>query len=309
MKRRARPWLMASTLIVIAGVTGGLSQPGEDAPPPTPTEPAPLVDPGVFRERLERRMEELDRQRERMQRAMARLEAGEAPSRVMRELLGPGMAREGGFGRDAGNGRGPGGDAQPVRPFRDRFNGPGPNGGPPGGDFPGAGLPLSGEERERALGIIQERLPSIHERLTRLRELDPVAAERMLDRLTPRLREAFNAMRRDPEQFELRARELESGLAVFDASMALRRLFAAGEMAGERVDAARGALREALGAQHDARLALQQHQIASLEKELARVRAEFDDAGARREQILDERTEAFMEGMKARAGEGGPGPR
>lgn len=158
-------------------------------PPPRPPEERPgenrprMIDQATLRERLERRREIAKRMLQRLDEASARLERGDDPTDIERELepmlrgFGPGGARLGerlGGDRPAGDGPagdrpGPGGPRDGLRaPGRDRPEGPdrggsdgprrpdggpgGPGAGPGGKGGPGPERPLADLAGEFGLG-------------------------------------------------------------------------------------------------------------------------------------------------------------
>lgn len=242
----------------------------------------------AIKSRLERRLAEVQRIEQRMKTALEKLESGAPTGQVLRELGGPG--RLGGFGAEDGLPEGPpGGD--------NRAGGRGE--GMPRGD--GEFRRLTPEERERVAEFLRERLPELNERVATLRSIDEKAADRLLETLAPRLREAFFTYRRDPGSFELLRNEMEAGVGVFDATLALRAIKLDPKADPEKIEEARQRLRAALSAQMDARLALQQRRVESVEQELRDMKARLDDIRSRRELLIDERlaaNESFIAGGK-----------
>lgn len=271
------------------GVTSALisapagAQPDKPAPGPPAETTGGSVDRTAVKLRIERRLAEVQRIEQRMRTALEKLESGAPVGQVLRELGGAG--RLGGFGTEDGNP--PGGE--------NRIGGRGE--GMPRGE--GEFRRLTPEERERVAEFLRERLPELNERLTALRSIDEKAADRLLETLAPRLREAFFTYRRDPGSFELLRTEMEAGISVFDATLALRAIKQSPTPDPGEVDAARTRLRQALSAQMDARLSLQQRRVDMVENELREMKAKLDDVRTRREELIDERVaanESFIRG-------------
>jgi uncharacterized coiled-coil protein SlyX len=235
------------------------------------------MDRDSIRQRLERRIKESERIQERLKAAIEKLDSGAPIGQVIREIGGPG--RLGGFG------------GEENRQGEPRPDGPEGQGNRPRGEE-GGERRLNAEDRQRVADFLKERLPEIDNRIEKLRSIDPQAADKLLDTLAPKLREAFFTLRRDPEAFDLVKREMEAGLASFDASMNLRMALNDTGKDPAKVQAARDALRKALEDHFDARLAVQKRRVGALEKELAEMRSRIDDTTTRREEFITGRLNA-----------------
>jgi hypothetical protein len=244
----------------------------------------------MMRERLQRRLQDVRRLERRLEELLTRLDAGEAPADVLRDLAPLDGMRDGGraSGRDGGREgprRGPRegrpGDAPPgpMRPEgRGERDGNRERPGPPDqlASIPDD-RPLTPEQRERVMAFLRETMPGMAERFQSLSTTDPEAADRMLGRMLPRLREASRLREEDPELFALKGDELRTGVDVVAAIRALRA--AQGSPAGPEADAAlttaRAGLRDAVSRQIDARLRVQEHELAVLLRRVESLQADL----------------------------------
>ena len=247
------------------------------------------MDRDSIRQRLERRIKESERIQERLKAAIEKLDSGAPIGQVIREIGGPG--RLGGFG------------GEENRQGEPRPDGPEGPGNRPRADE-GGERRLNAEDRQRVADFLKERLPEIDARIEKLRSIDPPAADKLLDTLAPKLREAFFTLRRDPEAFDLVKREMEAGLASFDASMSLRMALNDTGKDPAKVQAARDALRKSLEDHFDARLAVQKRRVGALEKELAEMRSRIDDTTTRREEFIDGKMNATEANIAERLKDG-----
>jgi hypothetical protein len=308
-----RAWRLAALLacvgaaVVVAQPEGQpMSQPNGNAgdqmrPPPggpeSPDRPGKddvrmgSMDRDSIRQRLERRIKESERIQERLKAAIEKLDSGAPIGQVIREIGGPG--RLGGFG------------GEEIRQGEPRLGGPEGQGSKPRAEE-GGERRLSAEDRQRVADFLKERLPEVDSRIEKLRSIDPQAADRLLETLAPKLREAYFTLRRDPEAFDLVKREMEAGLASFDASMNLRMTLGEPGKDPAKVQAARDALRKALEDHFDARLAVQKRRVEALEKELSEMRSRIDDTTTRREEFIDGKMKATEANIAERLKDGPP---
>lgn len=266
----ARVWTI-SMLMLVAGLLGGWAQPGGEATPPSdqpePAEASPL------RDRLERARASLEG-------AIARLDAGEPPREVARDVWW--AARE-----DAGP-RGEGRDRIAERRRPDREERP--------------EVRLTQEEFRT---LILRRLPGLSPRIEELDRTAPDQAGALVERLGRRVHEVEAQTEDDPELRALRLRELEAGLEVFEAMRSLRASFDRGETTREEVVEA---LAVKLGAHFDARLAVTRHEVERLRERLARMEGELEAMGDRRASEVDKMTERMLS-TRGRDGIEGPSRR
>ncbi len=269
---------------VLAATT--FAQPGgrrPEPPPEPPREAAP--DPDAIKERLARRLEDLDRQQARLREAIARLDRGDAPEDVLRDLephRGDGRARR------------PGPDDGPGDKFDSRPEGRPDgrmDGRPEGRDGWDPAQPLTPEGRRWVEEFLAGSMPVMAERVARLREADPQGADRLLMRLAPRLRDAARLKDSDPELFDLRLAEIRVGMDVIDAIRALRQA----QERGQGVDQATTMVRESLTRQQDIRDRLTTHEIRVMSARLDEMKADAEKRKAGSNARIDEMVRRLVE--------------
>jgi len=305
--------LAVAGLGVVAGRAVAQDAPAQESPA---GERAPVMNPDQMRQRLERRLHDLEELTERTRKAIVMLEEGATPAEVLRTfegvmrgfeggrtgpggppgerpMPGPGPGpreggREGGPGRPDGMGRGPGmgpmGEGEMgERPMFERHDGP-----------------ATPEERERVLGFLREHVPPMAERIQRLLEAEPEVGVRIFSRLIPQLREAADSRRRDPEGFESRVHEIMAGIDVLDAIRAVRTAQEKGDR--EAGAAAMRALRESVARQFDARVQVQLHEVEMLERRIRAFQEEIEQKRLGRDRMIERMVRQVHEGMRP----GGP---
>lgn len=255
--------------------------------------------PEALKARLERRLAEIQREEARVKEALERLAKGEV---VRPRDLAPEGAAGPGPGPGARRGEGPG--------LRQRG---------PGGRGPEDPAPLPREngarEDEPVLPLLREIMPDAAERIEGMMKAHPELGRRMMQRVAPHLREAMALKDRDPELCGLRTDEIRAGWGVLDAAAGLRDAKNSKEVpdAQAKIDAARARLREALGRQGDARLALEQHEVEALAKRVEELRKRLDERRVGRDKVLDEMLKKIEEARDlpwgAMTGPEGRGPR
>ena len=291
-------WTGTAALVLISATAVSLAQPPGEQSPPRQDQPTPPggdarrgpFSPEALTARLERRLAEIQREEVRVKEAIERLAKG--------EVVHP---------RDLAPGEGPGGRRGEGPVLRQR--------GPGGRGPQGPGAPGEAGNNEPALPLLREILPDAAERIERTMKERPELARRMMQRVAPHLREAMALKDRDPALFKLRTEEIRAGLGVHDAVGALLEAMAAKDApdGAGKVVAARARLREALGQQADARLALEQHEVEALAKRVEELRKRLDERRAGKDKVLDEMLKAYDDGRDlpwgALMGPEGRGPR
>ncbi|MGD9789532.1 MAG: hypothetical protein AB7Q00_05340 [Phycisphaerales bacterium] len=274
MKTRATLALFLSLAAFIAPCV--IAQPGPDAPP---AESRPRRGPGqnpgpeafgdrdAIAARLERRLHEIDRERERLAGAIERLHTGEDPAGVMGEM------NEG-----RGNGR-PGEDKPRSFPPRGSDHPEGPNAG-------SGALPEISPEQ--TLEFIRVEAPQAAVFLDRLKEQSPSLHDRWVSRLTPRVREFMTLKATDAELYEVKRREWKAGWSVFAAAREVREAVTAESPDENAKVSAVMKLRSALAEHMDARLEGQRREIRDLENRITQLRDRMERAEQERPARIDE---------------------
>jgi hypothetical protein len=279
--------LAAMAGLACIGAFPALAQP-QDAPPPAepPREaPLPADGPGI-EERLQRRLDELSAERERLLAAMELARKGADREEVMRALRPPGA--EGDAPRQERDGR-------PWDRRPDRMDGDRPGREGPGRDRDGERPSFRDpEHRERVMAYLREHLPEVADRLDEMNESNPQLAERITSRLGPRVGEIMDLQEREPELASLKLEELRNGLAIIEA---IRQCREAGD-SPEQLAPARATLSARIADQFDIRARLNANEIERLRRRLDRLQADLDSQLSEREQTIQQRTDDFLSGRE-----------
>lgn len=301
MKSAARGGWLAACAMMFAS-SAAVAQPDPEAPPAA-DQPEGRGDPAA---QVDRELAMLKARQAKLEEARRRIGAGERPRDVLRELE---LLRRG-EREDAGPPEGLSG----RRPFGPRGEGPRGEGSREGG-FPGEGrrgpeFLDKPDSREAIEAFLQEHAPEVAKRMREARESTPELADRMWGRVAPRVRDAMNAGKRDPELVEPRMRELTAGMHVLDALVGFRQAQRVeGDAKAAAVEAARAKLRTAMGEVFDARLMGQEAEVQILSRRLDQMRSGIDKAKTDRERKLDSLLKEIDQGREPDLEMGGRGPR
>ncbi|MEM7755229.1 MAG: hypothetical protein AAF297_06295 [Planctomycetota bacterium] len=146
-----------------------------------------------------------------------------------------------------------------------------------------------------------EHLPDVAEWLTRLGESDGPFAGRMAGRVRGRVAELVRVEAEDPALAVLQAGELRAEIGVMRATR---------EMLGtEDSDAARAAVRAALGRQFDAHLELRRYEILRTAERIKTLELEIAERESARESFLDTKLEQIESRVASGRLRGGGRPR
>lgn len=246
-----------------------------------------------LRQMLEQRLARLREQEARIQGALDRLNSGERPDvepwMLEPEARGPIGGGPGGDepglggpqvgGEPGGPGTRPG--ARAVRPGGPAVGGQGGEGRPP--------LP-----RERLMDFLRENNPRMHQRLERLRQHNPEAADQALHDRQERFRELMQERAEHPEAFAVRQEAFAARERVHAAARAL--------VMNPEDRAAMAEVRDAVEQAFDVQLKVHEMTLSRLSAELEAARERLEEQQANREQAIDSRVEEVIE----RAAQGGP---
>lgn len=276
--------LLAVSVMLSAGALSATAhgQPREDPGPesrrpmrdhPNERQGPPSDGPGL-KVLLHRRLDELERQSHRAREAIERLDKGEDPATIAREIWRGGRllpADDGG------------------RPTQERGN-----------------ESMGPEQREEMLALIREHMPLLHRRMEDVQRREPVLAGRLLRVLGPRIREAMTVRKSDPELFKLKLTEIQSGGMVIEAVRAYRATLrnADNPSAADRLAEATSDLKAALQAQFDAKVAVQAREIDRLALRLEGMKKDLTEKRARREAEIEETFDQVRQ--EPRQGKGPP---
>jgi uncharacterized coiled-coil protein SlyX len=237
------------------------------------------TDPAQAKKFLERRIEETTKREEHFKALLARLEKGEKPADVGKDLEGSGR----GGAHDATRRTGEPGQRT---------------------DHQGARARIQPEDREHALAFLRENSPMLGTRFDNLVKSDPEAADRILGHMMGRIREAEKLKDSNQPLFGLKIREMEGGAAVVDALRVYRDAKNATPQDPARLGQATEQLRTALARQLDVRLSLQENEIDSLTKRLADLKADLDKKRTGKEEAINSMVQKVKDGKDLREGDG-----
>lgn len=245
-----------------------------------------MLDREAFRARLLRRLEDMRATLARLEAAVEKLDAGVPLPDVMSDLAdGPPLPRP--------EVPGPGPRRAGARAAEAE-----PEHRPPG--------PAPHEPTVRAARVrefVRRHLPALLEEFSRP-DGEPVS-ERLVAWLAPQIADLESARQRDDELFKARLDEIRASVEV---GRRLRELRRAAERPGATPESLREygeKIREALGAQFDARMRAQRREIELLLQRVERLKADTDRQQTQRERLLDERL-AEIEAMTRRRRDDAP---
>jgi hypothetical protein len=237
------------------------------------------ADPAQAKKFIERRLEETTKREEHLKALLARLEKGEKPAEVGKDLEGSGRGGMRDNARRSGEQPGQRGDHQ----------------GPRGRIQP--------EEREQALAFLRENSPMLGARFDSLVKTDAEAADRILGHMMGRIREAEKLKDTNAALFALKIREMEGGAAVVDALRAYRDAKNATPQDPARLNQATEQLRTALARQLDVRLSLQENEIDALTKRLTDLKTDLDKKRTGKEEAISAMVQKVKDGKDLREGD------
>lgn len=276
-----------AALVISAGLA--LAVRTDDPPPPKPPaeQDAPMFDRDAFTARMQRRIDEMEREIARLKDAKQRVEKGEAPPRIERPWS------------DAKKS-----DSAPRERFREMMERRRGDDRPPAPGSSKNDKNASTQDRtdyESVRPRLLESAPGIAELMDRLREHNREVADRVWLRMTPHIKEAAALKERDPEGFRLKADEVRSSLAVILSIGMVRE--AKENHDDSALSARRTELREAISKQVDAKIAVQRHEIEALDQRLERLRKSVDTQVQDREKTIDDRATKLEESPDGLMGE------
>ena len=307
--------LAALTVVVMAsaGLTQPEAAPATSNPAVAPPEGRSVVadTPAAFKERLLRRIEFSQSIQKRLQEALDKLNAGGDPTEVRRMLevqLGrgvlDGVRTEGGRARTKG-------DPQAVSglPGGPR-DGPAPDAS--GGPIEGGGRhgpALTSEEADRIRSVLARTRPALLAAIDHAKAPSPGQPDRTFSAMSGRLRGLDELEKANPALFELRLDEAENGLAIMRETKALFEARKGGDAGA--LERERAVMRELLVRQFDLRTRSQALQIDQLDKKVALMKSELNQAANRKDGTVERRLKEMLEWSeqgKSRRGKPEPKP-
>lgn len=164
------------------------------------------------------------------------------------------------------------------RPPGEEPRGPGFRGHRPDDD---RGRPVFGPDPERidrVMEFLKTEYPRLYDRLSDLRDDDPRAFHRQLNRMLPRLPELMHILDRNPKLGKLMIEEHQLEMDIRETTARYHR-------AGD--DATKQRLREMIGRQFDIRQERLQLMIGEMERELARKKEALAEQAAHKDEIVN----------------------
>lgn len=153
---------------------------------------------------------------------------------------------------------------------------------------------LAPEQIEARLKILAEVSPELAQRLEQLEESNPKHARRMTRRLMPRLGYLMRVKEKDPQQYELRKREMATGYRLLKQLRVCHQQHEDNKRV-EEDDLQK--LRGLMAAHMDARLKIRELELQRLEQKIQRVRAHIQKQRDNRDSEIDSRIEKIRNGQ------------
>ncbi|MGV6813767.1 MAG: hypothetical protein ACWA5W_02015 [Phycisphaerales bacterium] len=225
------------------------------------------INPDALRARLMRSMERAQRIIDTHTAAIEKLDAGASPREVLAEIKNNGNFR----------------DNQRMRPPTREHGGP-PNG--PGG--------LSPKEKHRLQTFLQENFPELWENFAPVAKLNPQAADRLLARMGPQIREILMLEEHEPELADIKKREMRAGLVFVEASRLYRKAKNTPNASDEEIQAAYERMREVAAERFDIQLEAKSYEISKLEARLNEFKSSVESAKDSRDAEVARMVEAAI---------------
>lgn len=256
-------------------------QRAEDATPPAPPASAspPAMTAEALRERLDRRMLELQQEEAAIARAQSELQRGVAPGEVMRTLM-----RDRAF--------------TAAERFRD---GPGPR-----GQEEHAEVEYDPQRLREMMRFLRETAPQVAERIEAEILDNPDRAEQVYKRMAPRMLPQMEMRERDPEMFSIRAESMRLDWQIRQGAQRVQRLRAAQSPPAGELDAADAALRDLISQRIDLTARERTIMVERLERRVAEMRRELDASPQSREAQVGQIYQEVLEQESRRPQQPGP---
>jgi hypothetical protein len=153
-------------------------------------------------------------------------------------------------------------------------------------------------DRNRLLQLIERQNPDFARALRDVQRSNPRASDLVWRRLEPQLRDVL--VETDPSTQKLRLDDLRVGWDILLSHRRLGEAMLRGAPPSE-IEAETSSLRSLLGQRFELQTALQQRDVARLERRLADLKAESEKMKEGRERFVAERLEALTKSAKDRA--------
>ncbi|OAB61122.1 hypothetical protein AY599_17885 [Leptolyngbya valderiana BDU 20041] len=249
----------------------------QDDPPEAPPADRGQADPGRLSALVERRLDQAERQQERLREIKRRLDAGESPAAILAELRERGeLGVLGEWGR--------GSDRDGPRRFRDGDDSRDPQ------DLPPEAYELW---RTRILDFFDRHAPEMAERLRA--EGENEESRRAVLRLRREVERLIELREQGSDEFEPALARLRNGIRIADLLGEVRAEAQAGTLSPEKLRTMRRDLTELVGTQFDAQLTARAKWLDRMGDRLRGAREKLERERAERSQRIEAEVQAMLD--------------
>ncbi len=153
--------------------------------------------------------------------------------------------------------------------------------------------PLDAESRRRVLGMLEVQSPELSKQVAEFRKGNEGQADRLLQRIAPKLNEIRLAMESDPDLATLLIIELHANMELTFRSRDLRELIDSESRDEQEIGVAQERVRDSMRTSLDAHLALKEHEVQQLEIQLQKLRGEIERRKGMRGEFIDRLMDRF----------------
>lgn len=221
------------------------------------------IDPEALRIRLQRSIARSEDLLERHRAALEKLDSGASASDVLGELRSEVASRGGrSFGRIES-------DRKPE-------------------SSPGAAVSPAGAipDRDQIVGFLQSEFPKLWANLEPIVLENPRAADRLLERMAPQIREILYLQGTQPELAQLKTEQMHAGLDFVEAARSYKMLVNNAQADEDELAASRAQLEALAARRFDVDLRTKQHEVDRLEARLAELKESVQQIEERREREI-----------------------
>lgn len=161
---------------------------------------------------------------------------------------------------------------------------------------------LTPREREMMHRFIRENFPDLSTNLQRIVEHDPGSADRLLARMSPRIREILLLKETQPDLAKIKTAEMRIGMAFVEASRIYRMTLNRPNATESEREEALARLREVASERFDVQLRAKQLEIANLESRLNELKGSLGTIEDRREAEINHMVTAAERSARERNG-------
>lgn len=298
INKRSTRRIGAAALLTGMLMTGASGQPGAggaagggkgqaQGSPGAETAPAPAMTRERLRTLIDRELEQHRQALGRLDEAAKKLDKGGDPAAIGRELVE--QARE---------------NRRAARTERPAFSPPDEGARPAraeraGGEYEFAGPRLSAEEHAKVLKHMEEKHPQILQKVSALGGKNQEMTDRLIDGVGGRLRWIESMREKEKDEFELRLKDVDTGLDALRLGRVIADARKTGDAAVEA--GATPQLRRAMQERFDTRQELSRLKLRQLRKQADDLERQLAANDHDREAVIERRTQEFLKLMDARA--------